>query len=554
MTDIKYAFVTGRYLSGAADSPEDVDRLPNNLAVSGSVTFTPRAKYILMPGGAPDPVTILPMSITCEIDSEGYLSQNGARGLWLISNDTPANPSDWTWDVTFKFSAGVGGPAQAFGPFSYKFKESLDESSAQANDLTRLTPVTSSSGVTMTQGVGIADVVLEDNCIVVTLTDGTVRRTEPLAAPDATQGEPGRGIDKLELIGDDFIATYSTGEQVTVGTITGGTGGPGTPGQDGADGADGADGTNGVDGKDGRGIASIATEGDELVITYTDATTTRIPDFFGPRAQVVDGITNAVALGAAEKSALTTYRGLLEQSESPGTVVLDADLETSSKWELNYQSSFSTAPDIAYKGTRVLRLPAVNNNPNVDKVVHAYYTVPVSVTSGRIYSLRAKVRVTGVVGSDDFFRVMVGRITNSNPLTIGYAGASDRVQTQPRGINTDGWVDVSATWTANVTDANIVFGVQGGFMDSDMLVGQVIVADVTNATAPTQAQLTAAKTAYESALLQSRTAWGEFLPPSVTEQAPVSSGVTTQTIKRADYEARRAAGTLDPATLYMVTA
>ena len=111
--------------------------------------------------------------------------------------------------------------------------------------------------------------------------------------------------------------------------------------------------------------------------------------------------------------------------------------------------------------------------------------------------------------------------------------------------------DMVMTWTANLTDPNIVFGVQGGNLDNDILVDKIAVLDTTGATPVTDQQITDARNTWLSASTAARAAWTNIMPVGALT---TGGGVTTQTITRADYDARRAAGTLDPNVLYMVTA
>lgn len=69
---------------------------------------------------------------------------------------------------------------------------------------------------------------------------------------------------------------------------------PGADGKDGANGRPGADGKNGKDGKDGRGIANIENVNGEIVVTYTDGTTTSLGTLQGPKGDKGDAGANGV--------------------------------------------------------------------------------------------------------------------------------------------------------------------------------------------------------------------------------------------------------------------
>ena len=261
-------------------------------------------------------------------------------------------------------------------------------------------------------------------------------------------------------------------------------------------------------------------------------------------------LTDALAKSATERTTYATYQILLDQKVVAGRVLTASSVEDAGKWQLNYQSTVETNPALADDGSSFVRLPANNNNAANSKPVHAYLLQPVSVTSGNTYAVRARVKATGPIGSDDYFRIMIGRLSGTN--TVTYVASTPAVPLTAKGVTTTGYVDVVMTWTATLTDPSIVFGVQGGFLDNDLLVDQVSVLDTTGATPVTDQQITDARNAWDTASAAARTAWENILPVGALTGA--NGGVTTQTIRRADYDSRRASGTLDPNVLYMVTA
>ena len=268
------------------------------------------------------------------------------------------------------------------------------------------------------------------------------------------------------------------------------------------------------------------------------------------QAATVNTMADALAKSATEHATYATYQNLLNQKVVAGRVLTASSVEDAGKWQLNYQSTVETNPALADDGSSFVRLPANNNNAANSKPVHAYLLQPVSVTSGNTYAVRARVKATGPIGSDDYFRIMVGRLNANN--TVTYVGSSSTALLTAKGVTATGYVDVVMTWTATLTDPSIVFGVQGGFLDNDLLVDQVSVLDTTGATPVTDQQVTEARNAWDTASAAARTAWENILPVGALTGG--GGGVTTQTISRADYDSRRASGTLDPNVLYMVTA
>lgn len=261
-------------------------------------------------------------------------------------------------------------------------------------------------------------------------------------------------------------------------------------------------------------------------------------------------LTDALTKTATERTAYTTYQNLIDQKVVAGRVLTASSVDDAGKWQLNYQSTVETNPALADDGSSFVRLPANNNNAANGKPVHAYLLQPVSVTSGNTYAVRARVKATGPIGSDDYFRIMIGRLNANN--TVTYVSASSPALLTAKGVTTTGYVDVVMTWTATLTDPNIVFGPQGGFLDSDLLVDRISVLDTTGATPITDQQVADARNAWETASAAARTVWENILPVGALTGG--GGGVTTQTISRADYESRRSSGTLDPNVLYMVTA
>lgn len=121
MTDLSpltFGRVIGRYLAGVADS-NDVGLAPDVTPLSGTVTFTLSAPALRIVSAAPDPATLFPQSITAQLDSEGYISQNGTRGVSLLATDDPAtNPTNLQWTASFSlWGPGGDGVTAASQPF-----------------------------------------------------------------------------------------------------------------------------------------------------------------------------------------------------------------------------------------------------------------------------------------------------------------------------------------------------------------------------------------------------------------------------------------------------
>lgn len=106
-SNVSYGTVVGRFLLAYADGV-DSNVYPDGVPATGTVLFTPSAAYIkdsaAVVGTTLTPVTILPATIECALDNEGYvLGSDGTRGVRLVATDDPdLNPNDWTWRVDYR--------------------------------------------------------------------------------------------------------------------------------------------------------------------------------------------------------------------------------------------------------------------------------------------------------------------------------------------------------------------------------------------------------------------------------------------------------------------
>jgi hypothetical protein len=140
-SNLSYGTVTGRFLLAYADS-SDVGPAPDAVPAQGTVYFTPSPNYIKDVSATPAPVTILPASIECALDSEGYIiGYTGDRGVRLIATDDPqGNPVDWTWSVNFRLTDATGTPVRTIPDFSFELPGDTTV------DLTSASPVPDANG------------------------------------------------------------------------------------------------------------------------------------------------------------------------------------------------------------------------------------------------------------------------------------------------------------------------------------------------------------------------------------------------------------------------
>jgi hypothetical protein len=140
-SNVGYGTVTGRFLLAYSDSA-DSDLYPDGMPAKGSVLFTPSPNYVKNVNASPAPVTILPATISCDLDSEGYiLGYSGTRGVRLVAtDDADNNPVDWTWKVTFRLTDADGTPTRGIPDFSFELPQGTTV------DLTSASPVPDANG------------------------------------------------------------------------------------------------------------------------------------------------------------------------------------------------------------------------------------------------------------------------------------------------------------------------------------------------------------------------------------------------------------------------
>lgn len=140
-SNVNYGTVTGRFLLAYADGV-DANAQPDGVPAKGSVLFTPSPAYVKNLTATPAPVTILPATVECSLDSEGYLlGSDGSRGVRLIATDDPDNnPVEWTWRVDFRLTDQQDVPTRGLARFSFELPSGV------VVDLAALAPVPSADG------------------------------------------------------------------------------------------------------------------------------------------------------------------------------------------------------------------------------------------------------------------------------------------------------------------------------------------------------------------------------------------------------------------------
>lgn len=96
-TDLNYGYVTARLLLAVADTTADPDRLPDAVAASGTVMFTPKQQRTRT--SDPAPALVLAQTVICGLDDHGYLlDPTGEVGVWLVTG---------IYGVSYRFAAAT---------------------------------------------------------------------------------------------------------------------------------------------------------------------------------------------------------------------------------------------------------------------------------------------------------------------------------------------------------------------------------------------------------------------------------------------------------------
>jgi hypothetical protein len=140
---MEYGTITGRLVAAVADTPDDPDVNPDIVPITGTVTFTPSVKAILV---ASESVTVVPVPIVASLDANGYVSLNGVQSVTVLAtNSTYYNPNGWTYRVSFD-NLAANGRRVTFDPYN------IEVPVGSTIDLSSVTPVTGSTGTPIVRG------------------------------------------------------------------------------------------------------------------------------------------------------------------------------------------------------------------------------------------------------------------------------------------------------------------------------------------------------------------------------------------------------------------
>lgn len=213
LTPLQYGKIVGRFVAEVGDSI-DSDSYPDAAPLSGTVTITPSAKKILVPGAAPDPTTAELLPIVGVLDSNGYLTFNGQQGVWVVATDnTATSPNGFTYQV--KYALTYNGNVVDSAQFDISVPTASITSPSTWTDLTKVAPAVASGGAVITRGepgpfttlaIGTVGTTLDPTAAAVTITPTTDPATKNLnfVIPVGSGGGGGAGtVTKVNGIAPD---------------------------------------------------------------------------------------------------------------------------------------------------------------------------------------------------------------------------------------------------------------------------------------------------------------------------------------------------------------
>jgi lysophospholipase L1-like esterase len=141
---VLFGTVTGRIVATIADRLGDPDVNPDVVPVTGRVRFTPSVDAAI---SSTEGAIVLPTPIEAVLDSQGYLSVNGIRGVSLVATNSPdLNPTGFTYTVSFL--------DLKFDKFPLKYNSfNMALPAGSTVDLTTATPVGASNGAIIIRGL-----------------------------------------------------------------------------------------------------------------------------------------------------------------------------------------------------------------------------------------------------------------------------------------------------------------------------------------------------------------------------------------------------------------
>lgn len=294
-TNLSYGTVVGRFLLAYADG-SDVDPQPDGVAARGSIFFTPSPTNIKDITASPAPVTVLPATIECVLDSEGYLlGSDGTRGVRLLATDDPdGNPVNWTWGVEYRLSDQEDNPVTGIP------SHSISLPGETTVDLTLAAPVPSANGTYYIVGPAGPSNVLTIGTVTTVPAGGeataTITGTSPaqildLGIPEGTAATISVGTVTTGLPGSSATVVNSGTTSAAVFDFSIPQGEQGIQGIQGIQGETGATGAAGDAATIAVGTVTTGAAGSSATVTNSGTSSAAIFDFSIPQGiQGIQGI------------------------------------------------------------------------------------------------------------------------------------------------------------------------------------------------------------------------------------------------------------------------
>lgn len=160
---LKYGQVIGQFIANVPDSPRpELDEYPDGWALGGEIDFIPSIRHYSLNGKL-----YFPEKITAHLDKDGVLKYNDNESIYLISTQTPGmEPIGWTYKVVPRLKLGT----KSVDMKNFHINVGVD----QTINLATVSPVSLSTGESISRGVGIASVRVdtETQSVIFTLENG----------------------------------------------------------------------------------------------------------------------------------------------------------------------------------------------------------------------------------------------------------------------------------------------------------------------------------------------------------------------------------------------
>lgn len=161
--NLRYGEISGQFIALVPDTPHpELDEYPDGWGLNGTIEFEPTIPYFSFNGKS-----YHPQKITAVVDGQGVMRYDNNEKFYLVATDIPgAQPYGWTYKVTPKLKLGIK-------PINLK-PYHIHVGAGQSINLATVAPVDASTGESITRGVGVSNVRVDEETksLIFTLEDG----------------------------------------------------------------------------------------------------------------------------------------------------------------------------------------------------------------------------------------------------------------------------------------------------------------------------------------------------------------------------------------------